>query len=351
LKLLRAGVSDQWQYSDLLQCYLESVDTQLGSLMKQKLGASGLSRSREFTVIFSLDFVTFSLLDEEVEHAMISFVELLQQIIIDLYYLFVKNIKINDKRSVCGLINFYFIQMTEEAGRSLDESFSGTIAINLFPSSFQKAFPWDQNHIKSKIKTWLQEKLSYSTEICSNLLSSLSSAVQVAQIQQVIFSHSTRIMLTQGYLSGIQLFIAPLISSPDLSSRPNGFWLEACTELLRKTTTRKSSGGQGPDQELSSTLLWSTVFRVSFLHQVERLLYQSCEQILNNTQTEIFSILELFGIDFSNNLQPKIRNNTVIASLDSSKIFFLAESVRKRLDSDLSNLVFDVISPVSCVVH
>jgi hypothetical protein len=285
-----------------------------------------------------------------VEQAMISFVELLQQIVIDLYYLFVKNVKINDKRSVCGLINFYFIQMTEEAGRSLDDTVSGTIAIDLFPSSFQKAFPWDQNDIKSKIKTWLQEKLSYSTEICSNLLSSLSSAVQVAQMQQVIFSHSTRIMLSQGYLSGIQHLISPLISSADLSTRPNGFWLEACTELLRKTT-RKSSSGQGSDQELSSSLLWSTVFRLSFLHQVERLLYQSCEQILNNTQAEILSILELFGIDFSDSLQPKIRNSTVIASLDSSKIFFLAESVRNRLDSDLSNLVFDVISPVSFVVY
>jgi hypothetical protein len=199
---------------------------------------------------------------------------------------------------------------------------------------------------------WLHQKLTFVTEKCSNLLSSLSSAVQVAQMQQSVFSNCVRCILKPAYFQeAVKLFSILSNHSPgdNKKSVSSTIWMESCYELLSRSSARKHQKTKSVQNERPTTLLWVTVFRVSFLRQVERLLLEACEAIFRKTRSQILSALKMLGIEILFDREVKVLNKAT--TFQSSTIFCLAENIRRSIDEDLSCLLEDVISPVLLSLH
>ncbi len=202
------------------------------------------------------------------------------------------------------------------------------------------------------IKKWFNEKIVRITEKCSSLLSSLTSAIQVAQLQQSTYALCNKFSLPDLYLSDTLKMFPSLVSNGPFSTPVQNCWHESCIELLHgKNSSQSMQYSSKEDSEKAPLLtspLWSIVFRVSFLHQVERLLQESCDAILVSVKEQVISSLQSFGIQvfdkgYETKFDPLFRGNVNVAS---SATFFLAEKVRLIFDRSLAKLIDDVISPV-----
>jgi hypothetical protein len=311
-----------------------------------------------------------------IEGGLLSLVQLLHTIVMDIYMLFFYRIPISASTTtlppsgrdhVNGLLAFYSLQLTCD----LRQRFSPTAGYEI---PFPHSVVIDEKQQMKIARQWLDEQLKKVTDKCSSLLHSLTSATQVAQLQQQVFASCNR-------TSAMNVSLIAPQSPLSLTSTYPTVWKEACVELLvhksarhrRVVTTTNNTANIGTGNlaqplSLSTTttnepvdtalILWSTVFRASFLHQVERLLQRSCEDILCEVRRRVMWELSLLGvvvdlltavgtplqISFSKTENHHFKSS----SISSAKIFIAAERIRAYFDSALGQLLEEVITPVSC---
>lgn len=278
----------------------------------------------------------------DIDSGLVLLVQLLQNIIVDIYVLFFHHIPIGEDKMVNGLVSYYHLKMLQDVNAKFSNVDLMAFLNHLDVNSAKQ-------HMKSA-RNWLQEQIKGVTEKCSALLSSLTSAMQVAQLQQQVYSSCISVASSSTAIVGTQ----SSLTMPNFSS----IWSDACNELLvhksakhkRVVTSNNSNSSQAVDTAL---LLWSTVFRASFLHQVERLLQKSCEDILHDVEDQIVHIMESFGLYVDlNHHQAQIvltvrTDQRGAGKFTSAKVYLLAERIRAYFDSALGKLLDDVITPVS----
>lgn len=240
---------------------------------------------------------------------------------------------------VNGLVAFYQVQLATEVNFIFSNSSAMWEVSNL-----------DHEEIKNQMKRsriWIQDHIKIVTEGCSSLLHSLTSATQVAQLQQQVYSKCYSIASTNVKVCSDFLDMPPFID----------IWNDACSELLihksgqhRRIITLGVANHESVDTAL---ILWSTVFRTSFLHQVERLLHKACEDILQDVCDclidEFGSLGMAIQVDHRKGMEihPAIDGNLDTSSFTSARIFVIADRIRSTFDSALGKLLEDVITPVS----
>lgn len=183
----------------------------------------------------------------------------------------------------------------------------------------------------------------------------MQSATDVAHLQQRIYQCSTNINELRDMTVPNQSIdhITSVYSQTD--------WIAACAELLlspkQRARRQYDMSNNTISEEDPSSLLWSIAFRTSFISQVERLLRESCIEILSRTKAQIIislaeeglivdpitlsvSIAPIKNIN-SNNLQKKLINHELCSS--SPRLYKRAESVRSLLEAEVTDLVTDII--------
>lgn len=219
-----------------------------------------------------------------------------------------------------------------------------------------------------EIQSWLQNKLKISTEKSSKVLQTLKNALQVANLQQKIYQNCLNLTkLTANFSSKI-------LKNQLNYEGINSIWINSCRLFFTQSTIESRSilSGEGLHQikqikgsDNYRLLLWSTVFRISFLRQVERLLESSCEDILYNVSTLLLESLYSLGIVYEGegvnslhtqtnlqfNLHPTLglKNSTtqpIGSFINSSQIFLASEKIRGFFEQSLSKLVQNVIFPI-----
>lgn len=237
-------------------------------------------------------------------------------------------------------------------------------------------------------KAWLEGMLQQVTVQCKAVLSSLTSAAEVAQIQQTVWAACVSIADPAGTSLAVSAqsrrvppkdtAAAPSSSSGSSSdaslatvySYTQRAWESASGALLATTATSLPADTHTPGN--AHTYLWCNVFRACFLHQVERLLKHSCDEVLAHTKLHILRLLRQQGVtvdagtlritspaaggDVSTTGGGKVTSAALsnyaadVSQLSSPKIYQLAEKIRVQFEQDISRLMADVVEPVRRIV-
>jgi hypothetical protein len=161
-------------------------------------------------------------------------------------------------------------------------------------------------------------------------------------------------------------------------------WCCACLDLLQskkllvRVSTELGIAASSATAESANrnaeahTYLWSIAFMNSFMHQVERLLRRSCEDVLRRVRQDVLDALFELGIDVdpttlavkhvlavaskSSSIAPDGQNGdgSVAGSggplansvASSATLFRKAESIRVALEDEVINLLNEIIIPV-----
>jgi hypothetical protein len=356
---------------DLLEMFLHNAESQLDQLFDKHL--------------------VFSMKSESIEFGMLSLIRFLQQLVLDIHLLFFEFIPGANSNSN-GLIHYFMVQLQQDVHVKFDVS-SDSSTLSMWESSANI-----QDSL-TKVRNWFKIQLRKVTDRASAILSSLASAAQVAQLQQHVYASCTTpallsspllqqpikqmLSLSRAWIDANQLLLAP--------ATPNAV-------LLKKLSTKVTEEpGSNTDATMLETnlLLWTRVFRVSFLHQVERLLQKACEEIFQDISGCIqLTLAQSFGVQvlykpfippssaqsgenlshllplklvlkplietISNEKDSDFSSSTQLSSpmsvqqwqlrlsekLSSAELCLLAERIRHRLDTQLLTLLDDVITPV-----
>jgi hypothetical protein len=359
LKLLQSDEYPNWEFRNVVLAYLTSAEMKLNRVLAATLRAS---KDGDNNTSNSSDGKSGENGDE-LQSSMIALISLLQKVIIDLYYLFVKKIKIDEnKNEVSGLVAFYFYEFVGSYHSSLinDGNYHGNSRID---SAWVSKYPLISStyEIQDLLRKWLSEKLRYVTDHCSKLLSSLTSAVQVACLQQSVYIACNFPTEKEGNNSYFTFPISELLSFSSSTGKGVTYqsaWLESVSSLLstntsinkyrQQTSSEKSKGNKEKKLDTSSSVsyLWTTVFRVSFLKQIERLLHHSCNDILERIHDQIISCLKSYGVEIGkDNYRVSFHWNN--APISPSSISHFADMMKNTFFDSLSQLMDDVITPVS----
>lgn len=252
--------------------------------------------------------------------------------------------------------------------------------------------------VRDRVNEWLSTTLRKVTERCKGVLASITNASDVAMLQQRVWRTCTTITSSAAVTVGATAVAsdAPhakqqrersdslkvVVPSADVATAAGGgavsadpfhasqyhysqsVWDTACHELLlpangalhhshsrrggakhrgKAALTPKASSGQ-LNQQQHSNILYSTVFRISFMHQVERLLSSSCADILAAVKRTLVQALHMEGVT----VDPTTFAVKSIAcppgvtsgpdSISSVRIFNVAEFIRRELEHLLTVL-------------
>ena len=202
----------------------------------------------------------------------------------------------------------------------------------------------------------------------------------VAQLQGLVWRACSCPFSAQGFPLEKSVTAAAVTSGLSFYSRED--WKEASALLLTEENTvaqRRASprvGGGGaqngqpfpsPSAEpssLSTSLLWSHVFRTAFLRQMERLLGSTRAMILEQTTAAISDSLTTFGVQLSitngggeesGEIHPSVpvsvsvrvtATATAAVPISSTALFHQAEVVRSGLEASLRAMVQGLGVPV-----
>jgi hypothetical protein len=231
-------------------------------------------------------------------------------------------------------------------------------------------------------KNWLEGILETVTVQCKAVLSGLTSAAEVALLQQQVWAACVHIedtlpapratagrppVTAVGAVAQPAQSVDAILTVQYTYSQAN--WEAASAAVLASGTAQLYGAGDGA-ASTAHTYLWCNVFRACFLHQVERLLKCSCDEVLARTKVHIVRVLRQQGVTvdpltlkitaFSNAAAPtgtgsasKKRSYDVgdysgsVSQISSPVLYQLAERIRLQFDQDISRLVADVVEPVS----
>jgi hypothetical protein len=232
---------------------------------------------------------------------------------------------------------------------------------------------------RKSFRTWLETTLEAVTTRCKAVLSSLSSAGEVALLQQQVWSACTHIVeytavsahsvMTARNALGLDEQLATHFAYTQKN------WEAASAAVLGPGAASHTSSGKEPSgSNIAHTYLWSNVFRACFLHQVERLLKCSCDEVLAHTKLNILRVLRQQGVAVdahtlrittpatgaADNATATGKKRSFdltdfsgdASQLSSPAIYQMAEKIRLQFEQDLSRLLADVIDPVrtpSCI--
>lgn len=266
--------------------------------------------------------------------------------------------------------------------RAYQELVAGTSAGAASSSVSNAALMREQRRV---FKTWLEGVLQQVTVQCKAVLSSLTSAAEVAQLQQTVWAACVSITDPTAGVSVQSRRVAAkdTAAAPSSSSGPSSdaslatvfsytqrTWEAASAALLASTTASLPAA----DHHVSAnahTYLWCNVFRACFLHQVERLLKHSCDEVLAHTKLHILRMLRQQGVtvdpqtlritspaavESSGNGNGKQASAALsnyaadVSQLSSPKIYQLAEKIRLQFEQDISRLMADVVEPVCLIL-
>ena len=304
---------------------------------------------------------------------------MLQQTILDVHSLFFRPVTLSDPAlnstlTVPGLVIQKQLEFINDIDRAFSPLLQNSSSKNKGGLGFDcTAFLADDKacspplEIRKIFDQWLVKAVQRVGERARAALEAMDSATEVARLQQRVWLCCTTV--TTG--GSADVTASGLLSSVTGYTQSN--WEESCVELLvvkrRRTSTQDSNSA-------ATSLLWSRVFRLPFMLQVERLLRESCMGVLRRAKGLLLQALFQEGViidsvTLSASLVPSVgRGGSVASSSPSSssssvmeldysytslcapspRIFRKAESVRCLLQDELSDLLQDIIVPVG-VAH
>lgn len=281
----------------------------------------------------------------------------MQQTILDAYFLFFRPTPTGDNVNnitpsspSLGLLSVYQENLLQDIENQLQLIlFEDSIKNNKFfdmaefaASNLKNCSNADARNVFDK---WLANAVQRVGHRSATALEAMKLASDVAKLQQRVWQCSTTILNDDG-------------KNNDGSAYTQSDWEAACKDLLapkrRRMPTDKSSL---PTEEISSSLLWSTVFRAPFVRQVERLLRESCRKVLVRTKSQLLSALSAEGVSVDPETMAVSVNNNVLSSLynvnstpaalsSSPRLFRRAETLRSLLEMEVMDLVSDIVLPV-----
>ena len=242
-------------------------------------------------------------------------------------------------------------------------------------------------------KYWLEGLFARVTKQCKVVLSSLTSAAEVAQLQQQVWAACVSVSTSEPHTqltasaaslaltskrgiqkdaptsSATQSAAASLDASLSALYTYNQQTWERASEMLLSGTSAISAQSLGVDgASTAHTYLWCGVFRPCFLHQVERLLKRSCDEVLAHTKLQILRTLRQQGVTMDpNTLKITSHGPAAVTSatnknagsvlgctdygadvshLSSPRIYQMAEKIRMQFEQDITRLLADVVEPV-----
>lgn len=390
---------------DMLDLYLTHAVTQTEQLFEAHLavanrtGRVSIASNCETTSCLS----TVLLPSESIADGMLLLIRFLQKLVLEIYVLFFQPLQTNEEYSVQGLVYYQREVLRQEVARNL-----GTIINKPNNNASNSLSNADSNHVHDivRVRKWLKTQLRKVTDRASVLLSSLASAAQVAQLQQQVYSACLAPnVLQQEVFAAISVHrvwrdaCQALLLSSHAPAAATSLTVNDTLPTLQKTrsahqmpSTTAAAPPSAPVDAIGEVelreinlLLWTRVFRVSFLHQVERLLQKACEEIFVDVQRALHGTLEQLGlrIVYSSKtarsqqqssegigtglhssprltIVPIARSHLhrdaeavkhltehlVHQPISSAQIYLLAERIRYRLDTQLLTLLDEVITPV-----
>lgn len=275
------------------------------------------------------------------EAGLLALVRKLQAMTVELFLLFCKPLALTANHNGHGLVHYYMHQLVVE----VNSRFVKCDGLQVVPSPEGDA---QLKEVSKEVKAFLNGLFAHITEQCHVLLQSISNALQVATLQQLIYNSS--ISLTFGApIAKQQLTVGTLCIEYS-----QALYVEACYELLSNKVVkhkREISGRDGQHALQANliyseahTLLWNKVFYVLFLNIVETLLCKACEDILANAVALLLGIFKDMGISMT--AQGSVQSIANAQCLSSSQIYRKAEYVCSYFDHAVAKLLEDVIKPV-----
>lgn len=387
---------------------------------------------------------------------MTSIVRLLQQIIVDVHLLFLSFHESvnptatiitaeNNLKAVGGLVpevqrqmlvsivqqmNFYCSKTkdTNKGNHCIEfdyDTASNLLVYGASSSSSTNVVAVTIQDQKKYFQKWLANVLSNVTAQCKAVLSSLSSAAEVAQLQQSVWRHCIYINEEENHIAtankvingstigvnkkentsnnmgkedislieatstiknnkGSKIGISKSNNNTNINFSYSQIQWEAASAVLLATTQQQQASisnatateESSSSSSIASTYLWSNAFRACFLHQVERLLKQSCNEVFLDTKHRILRALRQQGVvvdpgslcvitaataisenDANRNstnfhvddTRTKISNdyNSDACYLSSPTIYQFAERIRAHFENKVAQLLADIVNPVS----
>jgi hypothetical protein len=141
----------------------------------------------------------------------------------------------------------------------------------------QNAFLADDSplEVKKVFDQWIERAVQRVGERARSALEAMTSATEVARLQQRVWLCCTTVTVN-----------APAVPMPS-SAAPSSVgyiqvdWEEACMSLLAvKRRRERAVPPPGSQDAAAASLMWSRMFRLPFMLQVERLLRESCTEVL-----------------------------------------------------------------------
>ena len=233
--------------------------------------------------------------------------------------------------------------------------------------------------LRKTLKTWLETILNAVTTRCKSVLSSLTSAAEVAQLQQQVWQACVNIcdstIATTTSTTLASTATASIESLDGILSAQYAYnqrnWEQASAAILAASSSQHYVSADTMHTN-AHTYLWVNIFRECFLHQVERLLKCSCDEVLSRTKQNIFRMLLQQGVSVdahSLKLSPSSEHAEVsdlhastagnkrrfdvadyasdVSRISSPRIYQMAERIRQLFEQDLSRLLADIVDPVS----
>ena len=305
---------------------------------------------------------------------------MLQQTILDVHLLFFKPARPSVAPSlkslpvVSGLVLLKQLEFISDIDRALTPllSRSGTDekkGLEFDASAFiahdkTSASPLE---IRKIFDQWLGKAVQKVGERARAALEAMESATEVARLQQRVWLCCTTVTAVTTSAATSSIFSPLGYSQAD--------WDESCIELL---SVKKRRSFATETNCAATGLLWSRVFRLPFMLQVERLLRESCMGVLRGAKGLLLQSLAQEGVHIDPiTLAASLRITSSSARSSGSgsgsgsgsavpppfglglsysystlcspspRIFRKAEAVRCLLQDELSDLLRDIIVPVS----
>lgn len=200
---------------------------------------------------------------------------------------------------------------------------------------------------------WIMVHITRIADLTKEALSKLQSAAEVSRLQRLVWQQATRFM---------QDSVAAQQGHPCYNDQT---WAEASHALLR-SPSRRSKVRAVPSREDDSLLLWSLLFRSSFLQQVENILSSASMSALARFRQCVNELLNPDGIviDWENDVRVHIdaRAHAAVAtpsgrkgvrrtraeqrSASASRLQRQAEVLYALLQSETSNVMGDSWLPI-----
>jgi hypothetical protein len=330
-------------------------------------------------------------------------VKLLQHIVVDVHLLFLSSIdpavipgcNADPKHAsagsysspALGLVGLFQKLLLQDVTQQLQQYVTAGSAASgpaAAPAGQAAALVFDLSRVlreqRKVFKHWLEGILETVTVQCKAVLSGLTSAAEVALLQQQVWAacvhieetHSTqRAPGSRPVVTAVGAVAPPAQSIDDILTSQYAYnqsnWEAASAAVLASGAAQLYGSGDGA-ASTAHTYLWCNVFRACFLHQVERLLKCSCDEVLARTKVHIVRVLRQQGVTVdpltlkitaissaaaSADAASKKRAYDVgdysgsVSQISSPMLYQLAERIRLQFDQDISRLVADVVEPVS----